>query len=306
MNRPTIELLESVRRIIARWVNTQTPLTADVAQGGTTLSVQTTSRWEAGDELAIIDWERSIFEPKLIVSEVVDNTTLELSTPIMVNNGWTVSQNAVIRKTFDGKIMEGIYIGDPAVIAHYPAISIMENTKSSNWEAISLTKEDHKIQISAFIKASTNEASYRQLLRLTDTIERGLKNNFYPLVGPFDTIEVTAPIVAGDRFIKVADTSLLEPSRHILLDSLHRSEESAVKCVVDATTIEIHAPFSNSYPLIDLPTIIKMTRFFYNSWPSSINYGLVHKGSLLHASTIDYFAWEAEVQEDGGWIDPQM
>jgi len=308
MKKPTIELLESIRRIIYRWVNTQTPLTADVAKGDTTLYVQTTSRWSEGDELAIIDFENQIFEAKLIIAEVVNETTLELTTPIQVNNGWTVAQNAVVRKTHGGKLMEGIYIGDPAVIPQYPAISIMGNSKSSNWEALQLTKENFKVQISTFVKSSSNEESYRQLLSLTDTIERGLKNNFYPLVGPFNSTEIIAPIIAGDTFIKVADTSVFDPTktRHLLLDSLHRSEEAAVKCVTDETTLELYAPFMNDYTLDELPRAIAMTRFFYNSWPADINYGFVHRGSLLHASTIDYFAWEAEIQEAGGWIDPQM
>ena len=97
--KPTIELLESIRRIVYRWVNTQTPLTADVAFGATTLYVESTKRWAKGDQLAIIDYEREVHEPFLVVDEVVDDTTLTLSTPIQVNAGWTVANNSVIRKS---------------------------------------------------------------------------------------------------------------------------------------------------------------------------------------------------------------
>jgi len=304
--KPTIELLESIRRIVYRWVNTQTPLTADVAAGATVLYVESTKRWAKGDQLAIIDYEREVHEPFLVVDEVVDDTTLTLSTPIRVNAGWTVANNSVIRKTHNGKLMEGIYIGDPAVIPQYPAITIMEQSRSSNFEALNLTKENHSIQIASFTQATNNEDSYRFLLSITDNIERGLKNNFYPFVGSYDQTQITADIAAGDRVIKVDDSSIFEPGRHVLLDSLHRSEESSVKCIVDATTIELHAPFMNAYTSGSSLQLIAMTRFFYNSWPADIDYGFIHKGSLLHASTISYFAWEAEIQEAGGWLDPVL
>ena len=192
------------------------------------------------------------------------------------------------------------------MIPQYPAITIMEQSRSSNFEALNLTKENHSIQIASFTQATNNEDSYRFLLSITDNIERGLKNNFYPFVGSYEQTQITADIAAGDRVIKVADSSIFEPGRHVLLDSLHRSEESAVKCIIDATTIELHAPFMNAYTSSSSLQLIAMTRFFYNSWPADIDYGFIHKGSLLHASTISYFAWEAEIQEQGGWLDPVL
>jgi hypothetical protein len=37
-------------------------------------------------------------------------------------------------------------------------------------------------------------------------------------------------------------------------------------------------------------------RFIYNSWPSDIQYGLIHKGELLKAAKINWFAEEEELQ----------
>jgi hypothetical protein len=43
-------------------------------------------------------------------------------------------------------------------------------------------------------------------------------------------------------------------------------------------------------------SIIIPHRFIFNSWPATIEYGKIHKGELLKASVIRWFAEEEEVQ----------
>jgi hypothetical protein len=43
-------------------------------------------------------------------------------------------------------------------------------------------------------------------------------------------------------------------------------------------------------------TVIVPKRFIFNSWPSDVQYGTIHKGELLKAGKISWFAEEEELQ----------
>lgn len=300
------DILEGVRRVIYRWVNNPIPITADIAQGESLLSVRSTNRFLAGDEIALFDPDSRLGEPFLIVDKVIDETTLRLRTPVQSRGGFGPGQSSKAIKTWMGKFVQGMYIGDPDVIPKYPAISIMGQSKDSNWEALGLTKEDYKFQVAIYVEDNNTEDSYRQLLRLTKAVEKGLKKNIYPLIGDYFVSNVTADIAVSDEFIKVADTSDFVVDQIIVLETIHRAEELRIKCVVDSETIQVYIPPANPYLVADDAKVIALTRFIYNSWPAHIDYGFVHKGSLLHAATISWFAWEAEPQTRGGWQDPQL
>lgn len=305
-----LDVLESVRRIVYRWVNTQTPLITNANPSDDILTVESTKRWMPGDELGLIQYEgpkgTAIVQKGLFVDEVLDNNRIRLKEPVRGSMIWKVSDNSVIRKLHEGQLFEGIYIGEPDVIAKFPAVTIMGQSRSSEWLTIGSTKEDYRLQITVYVKQDSNEFAYRTLLKVTETIERGLKNNIFPLIGNFSMTPLTADYIQGDRVIKVADTSKLEVNQSVLIENVHRSEESAVKCIVDSNTLELHTSYMNSYSTDDDTKIIGLKRFIYNSWPANINYGHIHKGSFLHAATIEWFAWEQEIQETGGWKDPQI
>lgn len=301
-----IDVLESVRRIIYRWVNTQSPLVTNVNPGDTIITVESTKRWQVGDQLALVQYDSGVHQPRLFVKSILDNNRLELTEGVRGVKVWKTSDNTVIRKTFDSGFFEGLYIGEPDVIAKYPAATIMGESKSSEWFTLGSTKEDYKLQITVYVKQDSNERSYRSLLKIVGAIERGLKNNIFPLIGNTDISDLTADYIQGDTFIKVPDTSIYESNQSVLIENVHRSEESSVKCIVDSTTLELHIPFMNSYAVADTAKIIGLNRFIFNSWPANINYGHIHKGSFMHAATIEWFAWEQEIQESGGWLDPQL
>lgn len=300
------QILESLRRVIYRWVQTSVPLTADVSTGDTQLSVTSTVRFKPGDEVALYDPDSQEGETYLYIDEIIDNTTMTLTTPILAENGYGPGQNSKVIKTWGGNFMQGIYLGDPEVIPFYPAITIMGESKDSNWEALGLTKEDYKFTISVYVEEDNTEDSYRYLLRVTKAIENGLKRNIFPLLGDYVTTSLTAPTAVNDLTITVADTSQFYVDQIIILENIFRAEELRVKCVVDSTTIQIYTPIANIYLPADDAKIIGINRFIYNSWPKSINYGYKHKGSLLHASQITWFAWEAQPQERGGHLDPHL
>ncbi len=299
-------ILESVRRVVYRWINNPVNITADVARGDRIIRVRTTNRFRIGDEISLIDPASRRGEPSLIIDKIIDATTLRLATPVQARDGFGPGQSSMVMKTWMGNFVQGWYLGDPDVIPRFPAIAIMGQNKHSNWEALGLTKEDYKFQIAIYVQDDNTEDSYRQLLRLTKAVETGLKKNIYPLVGNYYVSNVTADVAVDDEFIKVADTGDFEVDQEIVLETIHRAEELRIKCIIDSETIQVYVPPANPYLVSDDAKVIALTRFIYNSWPADIDYGFIHKGTLLHAATISWFAWEAEQQTRGGWQDPQL
>ena len=175
-----IEFLESLRRTIYRWVNTTTTLTADAAYGATTISVTSSKRFRVGDEVALHDGTNG--EPGLRVSEIPDERTIVLESPVKVITGWRVSANAMLTKTYDGQFIQAIYIGEPDVIPRYPAITILGQGRSSEWFTLGTTKERYKAQIVVYAENDNHEASYRMVMQVANIIQLGLKKNIFSLI----------------------------------------------------------------------------------------------------------------------------
>ena len=282
------ELLDSVRRIVSRWARTVTPLIEDAKPGDTTIKVLSTRRFSRGDEIVLRNPTKG--EAFLFIEEVIDCETLRLTSPVQFL--WQVSESSVAEKTFNQKFVQGIYLGEPDNIPRYPAITVKAVSKESEWLTIDSTSDKFNIQLTIYVQDSNQEDAYRMLLRLTDEIQQGLKRNIYPLVGPFNTVSVTEDIAVGDKFIKVSDTSdLWEPMR-IYIEDPFSFQEISVKSIVDENTIELAAPTCAAFSTDYDPVVVALTRWIYNSWPRSVTYGEVFKGTMLKAATIDWFAEE--------------
>jgi hypothetical protein len=204
---------------------------------------------EKGDEVAIhngIDGE-----PGLRIAEIIDDNTIELESPIKVITGWSVANNAMLTKTYNGQFVQAIYIGEPAVIPRYPAITILGKSRASEWFTLGTTKERYELTIAIYAETDNDESSYRTVLQLTDIIQLGLKKNIFPLIGPYATTNLIANVQGGDDFIKVADSSIFQPEDKILIENIYQAEELRVKCAVDATTIQIWPNVYHNYFIAD-------------------------------------------------------
>lgn len=287
------EVLDGVRRIVHKWVNTVTRLTANAAVGDTQLTVRSTRRFQIGDEVMLHD--ATIYETGLSVVQVIDDTTIVLASPIL--NNWTVGQNSVLQKTINEQFIQGIYIGDPDVIPMYPAITINGISRASEWMTIESTKERYELEISVFVREATHEAGYRFLMALTDTIQLGLKRNIWPLAYDYDVLSLSENIVAGDHNIRLNNRDQLYGWRRIIIEDETESQENWIDRIYTEDTVSVHlvdavcSSFSTANTSIVVPH-----RFLYNSWPADIDYGKIHKGELLRASVIHWFAEEEESQ----------
>lgn len=295
-------MLDSVRRIVRRWTQTETPISADIDIGDTELTVVTNRRFKVGDEVMLRD--ASVGEVGLVVAEidVDDHTRLVLDSPGPLNT-WTMTQNTLLTKLTHGMHIEGIYIGDPDVIPQYPAITVNGISRHSDWLTLDSTKERYEVEITVFVLESTHEKGYRFLLKLTDMIQIGLKRNIFPLIDDYNTttLQTGADVVAGDLAIRVNDATLFGTDFRIMLENEWFDQENKVARVTPdvgsgtAGTIELYSKVGDNFD-VDSTTIIQPNRFAYNSWPEDIEYGYVHKGDLLKAAKIRWFCEEEEIQ----------
>ncbi len=292
------EVIDGVRRIIHNWVNTTSRIQSNLDRGDILISVANASRFAPGDQVMLKN--NSVYETGLVVDSVNYLTNcVTLSSGIL--NDWTTAENAVLIKTIYEQFVQGIYFGEPDVIPRYPAITVNGVSRNSEWLTIESTKEKYQLEIGVYVQASTHEKGDRFLKNLADTIQLGLKRNILPLVADYDVTSLAENVDACDTTIRVTDRSLFNHNRRIILEDDLESTENWVTGWFDET----EDPAQNALQLADsVPysflaadtTVIVPKRFIYNSWPSDIDYGLIHKGELLKAAKISWFAEEEELQ----------
>ena len=291
-------VLDGVRRIIHKWVNTSSPIVSDVAVGDSVIPVRAVRRFQVDDQVMLRD--ASVYETGLIVESIdEDNNEITLNSPIL--NNWTVSQNAQLIKTINEQFVQGIYIGDPDVIPRYPAITVNGVSRSSEWLTIESTKERYEIEVGIFIQESTHEAGYRFLLNITDVIQKGLKRNIIPLINDYDIIPLVEDISEGDITITLGDAEKLQDYRRIIIEDEFSFQENWINNIYTSgnpsygNVVSLGDPMCCSYTASET-SIVVPKRFIYNSWPATIEYGKIHKGELLKAAVIRWFAEEEEMQ----------
>lgn len=298
------DILESLRRIISRWVETSTPLSSDASPGDTILTVNSSNRFQAGDEVMLegpLDGE-----PNLVIERIIDDTHISLATPVY--NRWRVGESSILRKLINGMFVEGIYLGNPEVIPTYPAITVNALSKSSEWLTLDSTKEQFQVEVSIFVEERTHEDGYRFIMQMAKAIDDGLRRNLTPLINDYDISAIIAPIIKGDRYIKVADSSIFNTSitdtnsgfprdtdARVILEDRFESTENRIYDIIDETTVKLIIPACKDYELQYNPVAINPKRFIFNSWPKNIEYGKTSKGSLLQSAVISWFAEEERI-----------
>ena len=223
------DILDSVRRIIHKWVDTATPVTVDINVGDQEITVHSARRFEVGDQVMLRD--ASVYETGLIVDSIdIDNDTdihiITFTTDVL--NNWTVSQNTQLVKTVYEQFVQGIYMGEPDVIPRYPAITVNGVTRSSEWLTLESSTERYEIEIGVYVQDSTQEEGYRFLLNLIDTIQLGLKRNIIPLVNDYSLTSLAEDAAVGDINVKILNSSILEGDRQILFENEYDFQENFI------------------------------------------------------------------------------
>ncbi|MCD6435533.1 MAG: hypothetical protein J7L15_04025 [Clostridiales bacterium] len=296
------EILDSVRRIVHKWVNTITPVTQNIAIGNTSIIVYNTRRFQPGDEVMLKD--ANVYETGLSIKSIDSDTEITLDSAIL--NNWTVAQNTQLVKTINEQFVQAVYLGDPEVIPRFPAVTVNGLSRSSEWMTLESTKERYEIEIGVYVLESTLEAGYRFLMQMTDVIQKGLKQNIVPLVEDYEIVSLTNDISVGDVNISLnVESDIFNYYRQLIIEDEYNTQEVWVDQVyIDnpsgETRVHLADPVCFNLSASDTSVIIPR-RFVFNSWPSQIEYGKIHKGSLLKASSIKWFAEEAEIQFFRRW-----
>jgi hypothetical protein len=294
------QVLDSLRKIIQRWVTTESVLTSDAENGDVVFNVKSSTRFVVGDELLLTDGVE--YEYPFIVIAKPDNESIEVDRP--VSQGiWRVSKGSKVSKSMRGRLVQGIYMGDPPVIPRYPAVVVNGRSKSSEWATLETTLETYDIDISCYIQDDTQEDGYRSLLYLAKTIETGLKRNLFPLVGERSHSDIVSGVERNDTIINVDSTDGIVRHQFILIEDRFKAEDVRVDEIIDSTHLRLKTGVANSYPIQYDPRIIIVDRFLHNTWPKSVDFGFVSKDTLLKAAKISWKGEELEAQGAIGWKD---
>lgn len=293
------QVLDSARKIVNRWANTQVPLIQDVNPGDTVIYVKNNFRFFEGDEVSLRNPISSKGEISLSVEAVQDYNIVILSSPAKYK--WTVSDNCVLQKTFDHLNLKRIFLGEPENFntKDFPCVVVKASSGKSEWFTLRNTKETYNLDLTVYSLAASQEDGYRSNIRISDTISYGLKKNLYPLVGPYKTSALIASAHIGDSYIKVYDVASLKLDQGIkraIIEDEYKQAELWIEGAIDNQTIKLSEPLGCDFLLETDPQLIAVKRFFFNSWPSDTVYGEVYKGTLLKAARITWFCQEQKIE----------
>jgi len=291
------EILDSLKKIIYRWVNTEIPLINNVSVGDVILDIDNTNRFYPGDVIAITDGIE--FEFPLVVKGVLDRNKIVIHSG--TNFNWN-SSNAYVKKSINGQFVQGIYIGDVSIIPKFPAIVINGKSKTSEWTTLESTTEKYEVSISCYVEQANQEDGYRTLLKMVKIVEQGLKRNMFPLISSSPSVDVIDSVLTNDQFLKVESTDGLLKNHLLVIEGKYNAEDLMIQEVVDEQIIRVGNVFNN-YLLSEAPKIYVLDRFLYKTWPGSIDFTTVQKDTLLKGATISWSGEEIELQGHIGWMD---
>lgn len=297
-----IQLQESIKKIIERYVVGIIPLTDSVEAGDCVIPVQSSRRFKYNDEVIIYNQANLNDSGEGEVHKVeciIDSTTIQIDEPLV--QGYS-STNSFVQKFVGGTFLAGVYLGDPVVIPRYPAITIDAKSKDNEWFTLESTKSSFSIDITIYAEAADYEQSYRLMHTYAKEIEDALWRSMYPIVGPYYELTLAEPIAVGDIVFKVDPSDIiLPPGAWIFVESWDYLMFGLIDEYLNNNVYRLRVPANKTFSVGD--KVIKPTRHFFNTKPASIRYGTVNKDTMLRAAVLSFEAQE-EVRRLFNYIDP--
>lgn len=267
-----VELLDAIQLTIKKWTSSWSALRTDAAAGDTVLHVFSTVRYREGDEILIRAGQYC--ELGLTIVRVVDQTHIEISPPLA--NPWAVANQAGTEKTWNQNLMQSVHIGTPATIPMFPAVCIELKSRDSQWLTLKSTKQKYNVEITVYTLQQQQQQNYRDMMRLTDEIQWGLKNNLYTLARPYtllsltedysnntnviyvndvsifggiripDLVRLTTDVNIGDTVLNVANTSEFHVGESVTIQDGLGSQSSVILNILNGQQLQV-APVSSFY-----------------------------------------------------------
>lgn len=294
-----LELLEATRKVITRYIAQTVPLTLNADAGDDTIFIASTRRFNAGDKIIIRNSNAINTDAKedvefRCISRIADRNTLILSEPLVQS----YTTNYVVQKIVGGienaeDYLRAIYLGDPAVISRFPAITIDAKTKQNDRKfTLESIKQDYDIVITIYIDGQVHhESQYKLMHYYTQKIEEALLRTPYPLVGPFKTTTLAEDVNPSDDLIRVQDENFFQCGMGwIFLENSDILEPNRAEEHLGNGVLKLVRPMGASFYVGD--SVIHPLRHMFYFFPESISYGIVNKGTMLKAAQISLKASE--------------
>lgn len=296
---------KAIKKIIERFIVNMTPLTSAVSIGSTTIPIKSSRRYEPYNTVVIYNKPSANIQSEGEVHKIIDipnRNSIVIDEPLVSSYPLANSfvEKMIGYESGNEKFLEAVYIGDPAVIPMYPAITVDAKSRSSEWFTLESTSETFDIDITVYVEEVDYETQYELMHAYVKAIENSLFRSFYPLVEPFDSTTLTENIVIGDTQIKVVNGIVLPCEGWIWLESYDFLRVNKIVADLGNNVFQLAFPVDQNFFIGD--NIIRPRRHIYNTLPHSTQYGVVNKGTLLKAAVISYKAQE-EVKRFVPFID---
>ncbi len=286
-----LQLQEAIKKIIERYIVNIVPFAEAIPARSTIIPILSSGRFNNCDQVIIYNQEVFGATGEIrTISCIPDRNTIELD--IALIDAYPVG-TSFVQKLVGGQYVQGIYLGEPAKISHYPAITINATDKDNEWFTLSSTSETFQIDISIIVEAADYEASYRLMHTYAKQIETALFRSLYPLAEPFDTAILAQPVGPTDTVIRVTDFQDLvnHLTGYVFLESWDNLRSNRIKQILDAGVFELAMPIGGNFAAGD--KVIQPGRHFYNAFPRGIKFGTINQESVvLKAAVISYMAQE--------------
>lgn len=301
-----LELQKAIKLVIERYIAQMIPLSQSGIVGTNYAYVSSVRRFNIGDEIVIRN-ENSVDAELLHVTGVNQSENRLIFQEDLVQD-WPLSggfvQKLIGFSSGNTEFLRGVYLGDPAVITQFPAITVDAKSLSTEWFTLESTKDTYEIDISVYVDGlAYHESQYELMHAYTKAIRNSLFRTFYPLVQPYFSTTLTEEAIEGEYTIEVADIDFVSctTGSWIFLESVDHLIPNRIIEDFGNGTMRLLRPLRASFSVGD--KIIMPQRHIFNTLPHSVNYGTVNKGTMLKAAVISYRA-EEEIRRFVPYIDP--
>ena len=289
-----LDVLESLREIIFRYVMVSTSLVSDINIGDKDIFILTTRKFFRGDEIFLINNDTKKGE-KHTIERIIDRNHIVLKDQSSL---FISMANGRVDKAAGSQYVKRVYLGDPNNIPDFPSITIEGKRESEEWWTIKSTKITWSCTISVYLEDANYEESYKNMIKLTSSIEKALWTNRWPVFGSLSEKEITSDINVNDQIIKVSDTSQLQPGYRVMIEDIDFTQENEIETVIDNTTLKLSARSIYDFSTLLNAKLFVPERWIMWSYTPSTDSGYVHKGTLMKASQINWQVIEEVVRPD--------
>lgn len=295
-----LSIQKAYRKIIARYIVNERNVTSALSAGDTIIPVESARRFANDEKVVVINPDTSKGEI-VVVNSIPDRHTLVAASGLLAS----YSSDAVVRKLLGyesgiEQYIQGIYLGDPAVISHFPAITINAKSRSSEWMTLESTREKYQIDITIYVTAADYGAQYEMMHVYVDNIERALYRSLYPLVEPYFEYPLLNDVNKEDYIFQIDGPDFVCGAM-LFFESLDHLIPNRIAQNLGNGVYRTMIPISQDFEAGD--KVIWPRRHIFNAIPHGTQYGTVNKGTMLKAAVISVTC-EEEVRRFAPYIDP--